>query len=100
MKLYGTENNEIIMKDMFTEFDFNEKTDYRIEEVNGVKLPADYLEFMHQHNGGEGCVGENLYMQLYKLEEYGVDPKGAFFPVMHAQWMKNGFLEIHLQNFF
>lgn len=24
---------------------------------------------MHQHNGGEGCVGENLYVHMYPLEE-------------------------------
>ena len=45
-----------VTKAMFTEFDFNGKTDFMIEEVNGVKIPADYLEFAHRHNGGEGCV--------------------------------------------
>lgn len=41
-----------VLKAMFTEFDFNEETDFMIEEVNGVKIPADYLEFAHRHNGG------------------------------------------------
>ena len=34
-----------------------------------MKLPIDYLEFMHKHNGGEGDVGKNSYIQLIKLEE-------------------------------
>ena len=40
-----------------------------IKEINGMQLPNDYLEFMHKHNGGEGDVGKNSYMQFIKLEE-------------------------------
>ena len=50
---------------MFTNFEFNQGTDF-IPEYN---LPQDYLAFMHQHNGGEGPVGKNAYMQLVPLEE-------------------------------
>lgn len=57
------------MNEMFSEFEFNEAAKYAIKEINGVQLPKDYLDFMSEHNGGEGAVGENLYMRLYKLEE-------------------------------
>lgn len=58
-----------MMNEMFKVFDFNDKTDYRIEEVNGVKLPKDYLDFMAEHDGGEGPIGKNNYGCFYKLEE-------------------------------
>ena len=32
-------------------------------------MPKDYLDFMTEHNGGEGAVGDNTYMQLFSLEE-------------------------------
>ncbi len=57
------------MEELFLEFRFNESTDYELNEINGMKLPEDYLEFMHKHNGGEGNVGKKSYMQLKKLEE-------------------------------
>lgn len=50
---------------MFTEFEFNPSTDF----IPDMDLPEDYLSFMHQHNGGEGPVGKNAYMQLIPLEE-------------------------------
>lgn len=31
-------------------------------------LPGDYLEFLREHDGGEGFVGEN-YLILWKVEE-------------------------------
>ena len=40
----------------------------QIEERFGKKLPADYIEFMREYNGGEGSVGEN-YIVLYPLSE-------------------------------
>ena len=58
-----------IMKDMFVEFDFNEKPEELISDVNGIKLPDDYLDFMSEHNGGEGPLGENNYGRFFKLEE-------------------------------
>jgi hypothetical protein len=33
-----------------------------------VPLPRDYLDFLRQHNGGEGFVGDN-YIILWKAEE-------------------------------
>ncbi len=40
-----------------------------ITEVNELPLPEDYLAFMHEHNGGEGPIGENGYGCFYRLEE-------------------------------
>lgn len=57
------------MNDMFTEFEFDPPTDCDITQVHSMPLPRDYLEFMHAHNGGEGAVGENAYLQLVPLEE-------------------------------
>ena len=29
-----------------------------IESVNGIELPKQYLDFMREHNGGEGDIDE------------------------------------------
>ena len=55
--------------EMFADFEFNAPAGRVITEVNGISLPEDYLEFMTDHDGGEGPVGENAYMQLVRLEE-------------------------------
>ena len=55
------------MEELFKEFEFNESTTCDITEINGMQLPRDYLEFMHEHNGGEGDVGKNSYMQFIKF---------------------------------
>src|SRR4051794_18456447 len=34
----------------------------------GVALPSDYLDFLRQHNGGEGFIGDN-YIIFWKAEE-------------------------------
>ena len=57
------------IEELFKNFDFNDKTEYEISELNGVQFPRDYLDFMHRHNGGEGDVGENTYVSLFMLEE-------------------------------
>jgi SMI1 / KNR4 family (SUKH-1) len=31
--------------------------------------PSDYIEFMKIHNGAEGGIGENAYLQLWRIEE-------------------------------
>lgn len=54
---------------MFEAFEFNDRPEKMITEVNGLKLPQDYLSFMEEHNGGEGPLGENNYGCFYKLEE-------------------------------
>ena len=56
------------MKDIFLEFDFNEGKDFEIDKINGIKLPKDYVEFMREHNGVEGDIG-NVWVDLERLEE-------------------------------
>src|SRR5437870_4273516 len=41
------------------------------------KLPKDYLEFMEISNGGEGFIGENSYLSLWKIENL-VDWNGKY----------------------
>ena len=57
------------LEEIFKEFEFNEKPEELILEVNGIQLPDDYLSFMSEHNGGEGPLGENNYGRFYMLEE-------------------------------
>ena len=56
-------------EELFESFEFNESTSFLITEVNGHHIPEDYLAFMHEHNGGEGPIGEEGYLQLVRLEE-------------------------------
>lgn len=58
-----------MIEELFKDFEFNESTNYELKEINGNKLPYDYLEFMEEHNGGEGDVGKNSYIQILRLEE-------------------------------
>ena len=54
---------------MFEEFEFNERPAEVITEINGMALPEDYLDFMCEHDGGEGPLGENNYGCFFRLEE-------------------------------
>ena len=91
------------------EFEFNEPyTGNEINKVNNVDLPRQYVEFMREHNGGEGDIGET-WLVLYPIEElqevndlyeisdilpnhiiigtngggefYGIDPEGYYFNI-------------------
>ncbi len=57
------------MEEMFRDFGFNGRPEKMISSVNGLELPEDYLAFMHEHDGGEGPLGENNYGRFYRLEE-------------------------------
>ena len=57
------------LKEMFKDFEFNEKPEELISGVNGMALPDDYLAFIREHNGGEGPFGENGYGCFYRIEE-------------------------------
>jgi hypothetical protein len=57
------------MKELFRNFDFNEAPAEMITTVCGMDLPEDYLEFMSEHNGGEGPIGEVGYGCFFRLEE-------------------------------
>ena len=58
------------MEELFKEFEFNESTTCDITEINGMQLPRDYLEFMHEHNGGEGDLGGNHFCYNFITNEY------------------------------
>jgi len=58
-----------MLKEMFKAFEFNEKPERLISEVDGMALPADYLAFMKEHNGGEGPLGANNYGRFFRLEK-------------------------------
>lgn len=57
------------MKELFRNFDFNEAPAEMITAVCGMELPEDYLEFMSEHNGGEGPIGKIGYGCFFRLEE-------------------------------
>lgn len=95
--------------DHWGEFVFHEPyAGDKIERINNVVLPKQYLRFMKKHNGGEGDIGET-WLALFPLEElqeinddfcvedflpnhiiigsngngelYGIDDKGNYFNV-------------------
>lgn len=54
---------------MWSDFEFNEPYSGEFETViYGVELPKEYVEFMKEHNGGEGDTGES-WLVLFPIEE-------------------------------
>jgi hypothetical protein len=41
----------------------------RFEKESGIRLPPGYSSFLLGRNGGEGFIGENAYVILWRLEE-------------------------------
>lgn len=55
--------------DNWSDFVFNEPyVGDKIEQINNVVLPVQYLCFMKKHNGGKGDIGET-WLELFPLEE-------------------------------
>lgn len=53
----------------WTDFKFNEPYEGKvISNILGVPLPAQYIEFMKRHNGGEGDIGGITWLMLDRLE--------------------------------
>ena len=53
----------------WNDFKFNEP--YEGEEITsilGIPLPAQYVEFMKKHNGGEGDIGGISWLVLDRIE--------------------------------
>ena len=57
------------LKTLFKDFEFTGTSDTSIAEINGVRLPQDYLDFVSENGGGEGPLGEEGYLQLWALDE-------------------------------
>ncbi len=51
----------------------------QFEMTLGRSLPADYTAFLLYANGGEGWVGDNGYIRLWRLEEILEANKGYGF---------------------
>lgn len=41
----------------------------KLQKLLECELPKDYSNFMLSSNGGEGWIGENSYLMLWKIEE-------------------------------
>lgn len=41
----------------------------RFEEESGLRLPKDYAAFLQRSNGGEGFIGPNAYIILWRLDD-------------------------------
>ena len=65
------------------EMNLNDKTDIQTVETAekklGIAFPDDYKDFILEHNGAEGAIGENAYLVIWSMddiamlnEEYGV----------------------------
>ena len=54
---------------MWSKFDFNDPYEGEVlESINNTPIPAEYINFMKKHNGGEGDTGES-WLMLYPFEE-------------------------------
>ena len=65
------------------EMNLNDKTDKAtvetVESKLGITFPGEYKDFILEHNGAEGAIGENAYLVIWSMddiamlnEEYGV----------------------------
>ncbi|OSA97880.1 UNVERIFIED_ORG: hypothetical protein B2H98_06495 [Clostridium botulinum] len=41
----------------------------KLQELLDCELPKDYINFMLSSNGGEGWIGQNSYLMLWRLED-------------------------------
>ena len=64
---------KIIGEELLARFNGNSPaTEFAIREFereSGLRLPQDYERFLRQTNGGEGFVGPNAYVILWRVEE-------------------------------
>lgn len=70
------------LKTLFKDFEFSGASDIAVTEINGVRLPTDYLEFVCENGGGEGALGEEGYLQLWPLGELA--EQNEFYEVREA----------------
>lgn len=63
-----SENITTYIKELDLEASTDQKTiDFTQQKMEFI-FPEDYKDFMLKHNGAEGCMGENSYVQLWSLE--------------------------------
>jgi hypothetical protein len=43
----------------------------QLKEDLGLQLPDDYISFLRDTNGGEGFIGPNAYIVLWRAEDLG-----------------------------
>lgn len=69
---------------LFKDFEFNALPESSVTELNGIRLPDDYIQFLGENGGGEGAVGEQGYLQLWGLSELDENNKlyeaSEYFP--------------------
>jgi hypothetical protein len=72
------------MKEQMSKFECNEPASEsaikKVEELINITFPEEYYDFLLISNGGEGPVGEEAYLALWKVEDliklnddYGVE---------------------------
>jgi hypothetical protein len=73
-------------EDLFARFNGNAPANLasisRCQANLGFPLPADYTRFLRQMNGGEGFLGENAYLALWRAE--GLAEMNAGYKVPEA----------------
>jgi hypothetical protein len=60
---------EILLKDFKRHPAASDATIADSEKKLGAAFPAEYVEFLKLGNGGEGFVGKNAYVMLWRVEE-------------------------------
>ena len=60
-------------EELFAEFNANPPASAisieRCQANLGLRLPGDYVRFLRKMNGGEGFLGENAYLVLWRAEQ-------------------------------
>lgn len=58
------------MKELFRDFSFNNGDSSAMQiRINNILLPLEYIDFLKKYNGGEGSIGENAYLELWKYAD-------------------------------
>ena len=71
---------------MWSKFDFNDPYEGEVlESINNTPIPAEYINFMKKHNGGEGDTGES-WLMLYPFEEL------VEINEEYQEYLKDGFI--------
>lgn len=61
----------VTSEDLFAKFEGNQPANLEIEQCQAglrFRFPHDFVEFLHQMNGGEGFVGKN-FLRVWPIED-------------------------------